>query len=128
MDDSRTIRELRAADLPFIYATWLRSLYYGNPMYKQIVKDLFFNKYKLVLYELVSRSNVQVCCLTDDPDTILGYSVHEGDRLHWVYVKEPWRKLGLAKALVPVNVNSFSHITTIGKKLKPSTWGFDPFL
>lgn len=128
MEESRKIRDLKAADLPFIYSTWLRSLYYGNPFFGMIEKDVFFGKYKLVLYSLVSDSNVQVCCDAQDEDTILGYSVHTPERLHWVYVKEPWRRLGIAKTLVPSTINSCSHFTQVSKKLTPSYWTFDPFL
>lgn len=128
MIDSAKIRKLKASDLPFIYSTWLRSLYYGNEFFGLIGKKVFFDKYKLVLYSLVADNEVQVCCDVQDEDVILGYAVYTPDRLHWVYVKESWRRLGVAKSLVPDSITSYSHFTETSRRLTPRGWEFDPFL
>jgi hypothetical protein len=71
-----------------------------------------------------------VACLKDDADTILGYSVIEGKRLHWVFVKRVWRKIGIGASLVPPFIDSVSHLTEIGKSILEKQKGviFNPFL
>jgi hypothetical protein len=55
-----------------------------------------------------------VACLKEDPDVILGYSVTDGTRIHWVHLKAAWRGIGLARSLIPKNADSASHMTKIG--------------
>ncbi len=122
------VREGRADDLPFIYSTWLRGLYYGHPWYKLVDKETFFAKYKLIVMKLLSRSFVSVFCLRTDPDVVLGYAVYEGPVLHWVYVKKAWRQFGIATKLMPEGIDAVSHLTSLGRIVKPKEWKFDPFV
>jgi hypothetical protein len=123
-----SLRLITADDLPFIYATWLKGLRYGNATYKQIDKTVYYTKYQVVIKALLGSSNVIVACLTSDPETIVGYSVSNGDTLHWVYVKESWRQLGVATLVVPNSVHKVSHLTDIGAKAMKKRYIFDPFL
>lgn len=116
------------ADEAFVYATWLRSLYYGNSTFRKIDKDRFFKTYPNVIKALLTRSNVDVVCLEDDPEVLLGYAVYEGEALHFLYVKKAWRKLGIARMLMPGNVTKVTHLTKVGEKLLPKGIKFDPFL
>lgn len=78
-------------------------------------------------------ASVTVACLKDDPDVILGYSVShttsEGVAIDWIYVKKPWRGIGIARRLTPNNVTSASHLTAVGVSLMPKLPKavFDPF-
>ena len=79
------------------------------------------------------RPNVYVntACLKDDIEVILAYSVLEATgmdtTLHWVFTKASWRDLGIAKKLIPANVTTCSHLTKVGRSLKPKEWKFNPF-
>lgn len=117
--DLISIRKIAEADKNFIYSTWLDGVYYGNDLYKTADKIQFKNKYKKFLYKVMenSKTEVQIACLKDDPDIILGYAVFEGSTLHFVYVKAAWRKIGLAKDLIPKdlkNISIYSPLTDIG--------------
>lgn len=124
------IRNAKETDKPFIYATWLRGLYHGNEWTSWVDKDIFFSKYHTVLERLLASSVISVSCLEDDPDTIMGYAVFDSSqkRLHWVFVKKAWRKLGIAKSLIPKDIVEVSHLTALGKKLLPEGIKFNPFL
>ena len=123
------IRNLEESDLPFIFSTWLKGLYHGNLMFSKINQDLFYSKYHVVLENLLKQSSVMVCCLEDEPDVILGYSVFSSPRLHWVFVKKAWRKMGIAKSLLPQDLTEVSHLTKLGETLmKKTKWVFNPFL
>lgn len=125
------IRKASESDIPFIFSTWLKGLYYGNETFREIDKGIYFSKYHDVISALLRKSEIKVAYSDDgiDEDVILGYSVSQGARLHWVHVKEEWRKTGIAGGLVASATNSCSHITKVGNIIrKKRGWIFDPFL
>ena len=115
-------------DESFIYSTWLRGLYYGNDWFRKIDKKSFFDKYRIVIAHLLKSSNVELAVLEDQPDVIVGYSVHSGNTLHWVYVKRSWRALGIGKALIPEGIECVTHLTKKAAKKKPDHIRFDPLI
>ncbi len=133
--DLIAIRAVQPTDKAFIYSTWLKGLYYGNEWFREIDQDLYYKCYKAVIASLLLKPTVSiiVACLKDDPDSILAYSVVEKrdsgvNVVHWIFTKAPWRKLGIAKKLIPNNVSVVTHLTRLGKNIKPRHWIFDPFL
>ena len=130
-----SIREALPADRAFILATWLRALYYGDTFFSMIPKDRFMKHYHKLVERFIDSPSalVQVACLKDDPEVILGYSVchssADGIVLDWIYVKKPWRGIGIAKSLVVPGVVSVSHLTKVGVSLMPKLPKavFDPF-
>jgi len=124
------IRNAVETDLPFIYATWLKGLYHDKlwPAFRVVHQDTFYPNYHRVIESILSRSTVFVACLEDEPDVVLGYSVVSGNTLHWIFIKKAWRGNKIAKQLVPVTINSVSHLTKLGQKLKPKEWEYNPFL
>lgn len=123
------VRPSRLEDGPLIYATWLRGLYYGNRLFNCIEKDVFFKTYPQVINKLLMTSDVSIACLTSDPDVIVGYAITQGDRLHWVYTKRSWRKMGIAKLLLSSkDIRVFTHLTDQGMMANKLNWKFNPFL
>lgn len=125
-----TIRSAGPDDEALIYATFLQGLYHGNGWYNKIDKTVFFANYHQVIEALLSRAVVKVVCLADEPDVVLGYAIVSPDQtaLHWVFVKKAWRKMGIARQLVPSTVNTVTHLTRIGETIMPSDWKFNPFI
>ena len=113
-------------DLPFILATWLRSLFYGHRFYGSIKKDVFFRQYERLLKRVIPLCTVEVACLSDDENVILGYVVYRGSTLHWVYVKQSWRRMGIASRLLPEVITKITHKTRMIEKLIPEEWDFVP--
>lgn len=128
-DEIITIRNGQEDDRAFIMATWLRGLYYGNPWFEEIEKDNFMSKYHNIITNILSKPTtiIYMAVLESAPDTILGYSVTEPKILHWVFVKEVWRRIGIAKRLIPETSDICTHLTILGRKLKPQHMEFDPF-
>lgn len=126
-------RPLILSDKNFIYSTWLKGLYYGNNWFREIDKETYFKHYSQIIQHILMRPNVYVntACLKDDIEVILAYSVLEATgmdtTLHWVFTKASWRDLGIAKKLIPANVTTCSHLTKVGRSLKPKEWKFNPF-
>lgn len=124
------IRDFLPNDRNFILSCWLKGLYYGDSWFSTIPKDLFMKQYHDILVRLLAAPgvSVRVACLKEDADVILGYSVSRGPILDWVFVKAAWRQIGIGKSLTPPDWATVSHLTKLGKALKPSHIVFNPFL
>lgn len=116
-------------DHNFIMSTWLKGLKYGNDFFRDIQSKPYFETYHRALSGLIGRPDItiKVSCLKEDPSVILGYSVAHGAVLDWVYVKDDWRRIGIASSLIPPGVSTVSHWTKLGKKIMPKTWIINPF-
>lgn len=123
-------REYQPDDRNFIFSTWLRGLYYGDSWFSEIPKNIFMQHYHAVIERLLDAPGVtiKVACLSDTPDVILGYSVTRGNILDYVFVKSAWRKAGIGKSLVPPAPYTVTHLTKVGKILKPVNCPFNPFV
>lgn len=130
INNTYLIRDYRPEDKAFIMSTWLRGLYYGNQFYALMEKNTFMDVYKQVLEALLQRSIVKVACLVEDQDVILGYIVLSNDvnTIHWVFIKQAFRKQGIAKSLTPKNARVYSHFSDLGLSLaKKLNYVFNPF-
>lgn len=125
----RLLRIATANDYPLIYATWLRSQYYGNTWFKEIEQNTFYDNYKKIVLQRLTSSTIVISCLESDPDVILGYAVMSLDEtvLHWVYVKRAWRRFGIAKEMVPETIKTVTSLTRVAKPLLKDR-KFNPFL
>lgn len=120
--ESIIVRESREGDIPFILASFLKGLFYGDSWFSLVPKAIFMEKYHAVLEALLANpaTVTKVACLKSDPDTIVGYAIFgfsppDNRCLHWVYCKKAWRNTGVAKLLIPVSeINTVTHLTRTG--------------
>jgi GNAT superfamily N-acetyltransferase len=68
---------------------------------------------------LLPRSRVIVASPTAVPDEVCGYIVDEGPVTHYLYVKQDYRRLGLATALLQLagKPSLYTHETRAGRIL-----------
>lgn len=100
-----TFRPMKESDVIFIKDSWLKSYFHSryageisNNLYKDVTNDN--------IDQLWGRgATVEVACASHNPDKILGWACTE--RLkdgsfasHYVYCKDPYRRKGLATALL----------------------------
>jgi GNAT superfamily N-acetyltransferase len=116
-----------------IYSKWLRTHRYGNEYFKLIDSDAYYTVYKAYINVILNRPNtiVKLAVLTDEPDTVLGFSVVEGSALHYVWSHKDNRGIGIARALVPPGIEYITHLTKIGMSLwnsKLPNAKFNPFI
>lgn len=132
--DLITTRSYLPDDRAFILACWLRGIYYGNTFFSEIPKNIFMEHYHKVLERFLDNPSVTitVACLKDDPQVILGYSVSRVSKgqvvLDFVFVKKAWRQIGIAKSLTPSNLQAVTHLTKLGRAIKPKGVDYNPFL
>lgn len=131
MLDEIIVRPFKAEDKAFIMATWLKGQYYGNVWFSEISKKDYNVQYATFIEQVLARpgTKVNIACLRDDTEVILGYSVLSPATLHWCYVKEPWRGRGIARLLTQTEViTSVTGLTKTGKAIaKKRAWVFNPW-
>lgn len=146
-----TIRAATHDDRPLIFATWLRAYRHGSHFPRKIPESIFFEAHHDVVEELLDRSCVRVATPPDDPDVILGWSALETLEprpedptspvvVHFCYVKPPFRRSGVARALLGATVEGcqelggtvfYSHETFALKVDRLAEivggWSFNPY-
>lgn len=117
-------------DKNFILNSWLKS-YRRAPASQYIPNEIYFPAHKALIESLLAdpATSVKVLVLDDaDRNFIVGYSVTalappvfggEVYFVHWVYIKDTFRGLGLTKALLPPPGSTIraSHMTQSGNVL-----------
>ncbi len=125
------LRDATPEDESFIFSSWLVSFRENGDWPRRISKGRYFAEHKITVMKLLAVSSTLVACNPDKPGQILGYVVHQGRNiLHWLYVKEPFRRDGLATRLLTeaqATDADCSHWTSaaaaLGARLR-----YDPFL
>jgi GNAT superfamily N-acetyltransferase len=106
------------SDHAFIYSTWRNALWYAKRRAPSDA-DAFYK----ALSEEISRilkglgTRVNIACLSDDPDMLLGWSVIQDGRLEFVYVKRDYRGKGIGRLLCKGFKSFDPPETKIGKSL-----------
>lgn len=114
------LRDFKYADSNLILSTFLRGIYYGGSFFSKTPKNLFMDRYKRVAQALIISPDIyiQVACLPDDLDVILGYAIlnKSKDTVLWIFVKDRWRRHGIAKSMIPLGFKYIvpQHVTQIG--------------
>jgi len=117
------IRPPAAEDLPFIFSSWLKS-YRDSDCAKHIPNEPYFRFHHKIVESILSRASesgtatIKIACLADSSENILGWLVSEGPVLHYVYIKNAFRRLGIAsKLLGDYRPQIYSHRTYAWKLL-----------
>ena len=105
-----TIRPGQPADHAFVYATWLRCYKHSSGFARRISDGVFYKFHHEAIRRILERGAALRVC-GPDTETILGYSVSEGGTLHFVYVKKPFRRCGIARSLLAPPPLLFTHWT-----------------
>jgi len=96
------IRSANPGDIAFIYDTWKNSFRYDK-VTPGIRNFIYYPEQTAVMDAILNddRTKVSVVCKKDESFVVFGYMVYQPKPaiLHYIYIKEPFQKLGLAKAL-----------------------------
>lgn len=105
----------------FVYSTWLKNYKFSSYFAKRIKHAVFYKGHHQIVTHILEKPEVKtfVANPKNDPDTILGFLTCEtGEKpvVHFVFVKDAFRKMGVATALMrhaeidPSNL-TFTHWT-----------------
>lgn len=125
-------RELPEAYRNLLFSKFLRNLRFGNDYFRLVDSDAYYKVYNAYFATLLDRRDafVRLAVLNDDRDVVLGWSLCEPEKLHFIYVSKEQRRQGIGRALLPEKISTFTHITKTGltlwqKKLPNAI--FNPF-
>lgn len=121
-------------DLGFVKDSWRGTFHLGGYGAQDAEREHYHEEMTRLFERLFkrdrSRVRIRVACDPKDQDSILGFAVTSGDELHFVYVRQDFRKLGVARALLEdLGVKKFTFATRSGVvRLKPRErgWAFTP--
>lgn len=135
------IRRATKRDIPFITSSWLKSFRDGY-FARGIPNTTYYYHHHRILEQLLPRGITLVVCNEEDPDQILGWCnaevVDTALVLHYVYIKHPFRKFGLAKRVVELLLETekppaviYTHKTPTASKImkdRDFNWIYNPYL
>lgn len=90
-------------DLDFLFNSWLKSYRHSNEC-NAMNNEVFFKRFGKIITKIIGDSVLIIACNPEDVDQIYGYMVYKNLDdvfvLHYIYVKFPYRKLGIAKRML----------------------------
>lgn len=110
------IRSMEPEDQDFIFNSWIKSYYSLNEHLRNYSPfDYYVGiQHKIIEFILNSPSyEIGVACSEEDISHIYGYVVYEPMKrtiLHYLYVKYPYRKLGIGTKLFRHALESHDHV------------------
>lgn len=102
-------RPYRPTDLPLVRDSWMRSLWdamtaprrkTNRPRPPLCTPDVYVALQPLLIARLLELSGATVAHVAGSEDLIIGYCAGTGGVLHYVFVKDTFRRLGIGKALI----------------------------
>lgn len=95
------IRNAESDDHSFLFSTYLKNNWYNKTQSTTLKKNTWMSLQHNRLTKVLEIQPVKIACLTDDPETILGYAFKDGEK-PFVYVKLAWRgpALNIEKHLI----------------------------
>lgn len=104
-------------DMPFLFATWLKSYVPTTP----IARRFAFDGHHQVISDIIRREDTEeiVACHPEVTSMILGWACRSGDVLHYVFVRGAARRQGLAKQFAAqiTGIKWLSHMTPDGARI-----------
>lgn len=136
-----TIRPATAEDLPYIITTWVRS-FRESPYAGLVPNHLYRSVYESTVTDLLARgAKLFVACSAADPDFIVGFACweqvpgrfHNRPIVHYVFVREKFRRLGFGKKLLAGMNHSkplytFRFPGVLDAKLRAAGWKHAPYI
>lgn len=95
------IRPYDISDKALIHSSWKNSLKV-SATYDWMPSSVFYNHFNKSVMDILAHKHTTVLVACDDAeqDLVLGWICAGDDELHYVYVKEIYRKMGVARKLM----------------------------
>lgn len=121
------IRPATDSDVPFILNSWLKCYRDNGPIAQNVPNTIYFTSHHKLLQKIIKRSTLLVAVNDTDESQIYGYACAERIEghfvLHFVYVKQQFRKMGIGSSLLNTfehetsSVGIFTHYTRMAEKM-----------
>ncbi len=130
--DDLILRPADEDDRDYVLKTWLRTNGHGSNAAQNIGK-ISWGEHRALILTILARAAVLIAAWAGDPTTIIGFSVTEAGKVHFVYVRKDFWRGGIAKRLLGSMLRQenvvYTHKTRMCEQLPiPKTWTFNPYL
>lgn len=128
-----TLRPANGTELNFILSSWVRS-FKRSTFAAKIPWDIYKERHDAAIKSImVSGAEFTVACNPEDESQAFGWiSFHRTPSMpviHYVYVKEPFRRFKIATGLIQSVGSDFIHTHMTDKFMKMGLSGvYDPYL
>lgn len=128
-----TYRDPNPTDEGFLYHSWLKSFRQGSSWASSIPAQIYFNNHKVIVSKLLREAGIVIAANPENPTQIFGYGVYSPTSgnvtvLHYLYVKHPFRRLGIGTDILRVIKNlschdldlpvAATHMTSVGAMIQ----------
>lgn len=98
---SVSYRANKESDMNFIYATFLKSYRFSNPIARAQPKfDYYRNGSNELRRLFADKVNTIVACDENDQDLIIGFLIHKENIIYYTYTKAAFRGNGVARGML----------------------------
>ena len=96
------VRPMLPSDEPFVYRAWLEGYWTHFPGNLVMPKGEFMQRWHTLIERILrdARTVAVVAHVNGHPDMLLGFAVGSARCLHWAYVKQAFRGIGVATAML----------------------------
>ena len=119
------MRDTEETDVAFIIKSWLES----NLRNKETTLGIYEREHRKLITRIINSpvTTTEIICLKEDEDHILGFICYElPGILHYIYIKYPFRHLGIATNAIRSCLTSKDIVITHKFKGKFNT--YNPYL
>lgn len=99
------IRASNKGDEPIILGSWKSSIL-GSATYRWLPRDVYYRGEGKVVTQMLRRYGAVVACNPIFDDQVFGWLVHGGEAIHYVYVKQRFRRQQVASRLIELAFGS----------------------
>lgn len=107
-------------DSGFIYATMPKAIYFKHSTPIDQEKRDWFQAFHEYMKWLLINSEIEIACLDEEPDFVIGYAILCNNKIEFVYVKKDYRKKKIATLLLKnktFNQINENNLTKIGESI-----------
>ena len=120
------LRKANKEDIGFLFNAWLKSYKYSL-FAKNITNTIYYTEHHKVIEKLLKTHETIIACNDEDPSQIYGF-INAGNIdgifcLNYIYVKQPFRRLGIARTLLnafnhdPSSASVYTHHTRVAERM-----------
>ena len=94
------VRDITEHDAAFVTSSWKQSYRHGAPHVKWVPAYQYFQYINDAVDGLLSRSSCKLAVHESHHDSIIGWVCFNKKAIHYVYVKQDYRQMGIGSALL----------------------------